>query len=892
MSGPHGISRRNVLIGGLGAAAAILAADLTSGPAGAAWAGPTIASDPAAFAAARERWLRFYLPAGLDLADPLVAAPAQQLVTTARTHLANIDRAEPRLGVFADSPFTSRSTYQDSQRVSYSTRRLREMAQVWAAGALEPDEADAMLTAIQEGLDYLTSDVWSTSGVRFGDWYDWDIAIPRSIHEAVLFVYDALTPGTTAAVVAASKHFTPTIPTSGTYAAAGNRVWFCDAFMGRGLLVDDEADVIAGRDGLVPVIAWANPDPRPPGLIDPSTENEAFFSHDGFYPDGSFVQHGQFPYIGLYGTSYLGSIPGITARTAGTEWEPATDILWEWVWSAYEPWLFRSRVPDTVRGRQIDRPLGSRETGTSFLNGLISLVASADETNRARLESLIKAELAYRGDPPTADMVLANAAVASRILADPDIVPRPPLTGTWVFGVMDRVLHRRADWIAVLAMHSWRMANAEKGLVENKRGWYQADASVLMYTPDIVQYDEGFWATIDSYRIPGVTTDTVARQLYPGGWANEYHNPSYWAGGVTAGQWGAAAIDLAGEPPSTMHGRFSRFFFEHGYVLLGAGITVDAGRTAETTVENRRVTTVSTGTLTVDGDPVDASGQIAGAHWAHLAGTGGYVMLAPHDLTVVKERRSGRLIDINTGLTKPEAFVVREHDYVTLVLPHGSASPSAGYAYAVLPGASAATTAAESTAPRYHVVARTPEAQAVRDEPSGRAGFVFFTPGSVSLVTTDTGAAVALEEGDDELTVHVSDPTQESSSIVIDLAAEVSGAIALDDGVELSVTDGRATLTVDVAGLTGSTKAARLAWNPPTLLDLVRAVERAARACAAPPDQEREAVQSVRHAQGGHRPAEALRALRRVLDAWAELRPSPEIEAAIDLASRLVARVE
>ena len=48
-----------------------------------------------------------------------------------------------------------------------------------------------------------------------------------------------------------------------------------------GVLGENEADVIAGRDGLLPVLDWANPDPRPPGLIDPQTENDAFFSHDG-----------------------------------------------------------------------------------------------------------------------------------------------------------------------------------------------------------------------------------------------------------------------------------------------------------------------------------------------------------------------------------------------------------------------------------------------------------------------------------------------------------------------------------------------------------------------------------------------------------------------------------
>ncbi|PZF86247.1 polysaccharide lyase family 8 super-sandwich domain-containing protein [Jiangella anatolica] len=890
MSGSNGISRRNVLIGGLGATAAALGIDLVRGPAGSAWAAPAITADPAAFAAARERWRRFYIPADLDVDDPLVAAPAQQLATTARTHLAGIDRAEPRLGVFTDAPFTSRATYQDSQRVSYSTRRLREMALAWAAGVLGAD-ADAVLAAIQEALDFLTSDVWSTSGVRFGDWYDWDIAIPRTIHDTVVLTYDALTPGTAAAVVAGSKHFTPAIPTSGTFAAAGNRVWFCDCFVGRGLLGEDEDDVVAGRDGLLPVLAWADPDPRPPGLIDPQTENAAFFSHDGFYPDGSFVQHGQFPYIGLYGTSYLGSIPAITARTAGTEWQPDTGILWEWVWSAYEPWLFRSRVPDTVRGRQVDRPLGGRETGTSFLAGFIDLLASADATNRARLASLIKAELPYRGQPATAGLTLAQASIASAILADPGIAPRPPLTGTWVYGVMDRVLHRRADWIAVLAMHSWRMANAEKGLVENKRGWYQSDAAVMLYTSDIVQYDDAYWATIDSYRIPGVTIDTVARDPYPGGWANEYHNPSYWAGGVTAGDWGAAAIDLAGEPPSTMHGRFSRFFFEHGYVLLGAGITVGAGRTAETTVENRRVTQVSSGTLTVDGSAAGASGHFAAARWAHLAGTAGYLLLEPHDLTVVKEQRRGRPVDINTGATYAGATTERLHDYVTLVLPHGTASPPAGYAYAVLPGVSASATAAASAAPPYHVVVRTPDMQAVRDEPSGRTGFVFFTPGSASLVSTDTGAAVAVEEGDDELTVHVSDPTQESTTIVIQLAADVSGAIELDDGVELDLTADGATLTVDVAGLPGSTKAARLAWTPPTLTDLAGAVVRAARAGVASPDQEREVVNSVVRARRGGGGAAALSAVRAVLDTWAEQRPSAEVDAAIDLASRLVARM-
>ncbi|MGF6835118.1 hypothetical protein QF015_003313 [Paenarthrobacter sp. TE4293] len=574
------INRRTVL------KSAFLAGALTSIHLGTT--SPARAASDEAFEIARQQWRSYLIGANLDTTDPVMASKLDAVAATARSAMAGFVSAGPRIGLWSDLPLSARQTNADSARVSTTARRLRSIALAWAAGCLGTD-ADRALHIVSGGVAWLVSDVFSPSGVRFGNWFDWDVNLPQLLNDTLVLTYGALDPALVQSVVAAERHFTPSIPQTGTQAAAANRVLFCDCFSGRAILSGNVEEAVSATANLVPVLAYAQPYGGPVGLIDGDKDEAAFFSNDGFYPDGSFIQHGQFPYVGGYGASFLSSITAISARTTGTSWSPDVSIVEKWITDSFEPWLWRGLVMDTVRGRQLATVAGGQSTGVAFIGGMLNLLPSVSAGSRAYLETVIKAELGYRGAQPTEGLGLRESAAALSILRNPGTRARSAPAFTRVFGPMDRVLHRRPEWAVAFAMHSLRMADYETGSNENLRGWYTSDAATYLYTSDREQYDDGYWCTVDPYHLPGTTVDSVPLAATAVPWRAEYHNPSLFAGGLTAGTWGSAAIDLKAKAPSSMHGRFSRFLFDDFYLCLGAGISVAADRRAETTVENRRV---------------------------------------------------------------------------------------------------------------------------------------------------------------------------------------------------------------------------------------------------------------------------------------------------------------
>ncbi|MBT8162419.1 MULTISPECIES: polysaccharide lyase 8 family protein [Arthrobacter] len=886
------LSRRSILRGALlgGALAAFPFGLLPKGKA---------ASLPDSFGVGRQQWLEHLLGKDLNTSDPSITSQLASIGSAARSAMNTYVTSASRTGLWSDLSLAARATNADSARVTTTARRLRSIALAWAAGALGPD-ADRGLATVADGLAWLSRDVFSTGGVRYGNWYDWDVSAPQALNDALVLTFGAIPASTRTALLDAERHFTPVIPQTGTTAAAANRVLFCDSFCGRGLLGENADELTAARDGLAPVLTYAQPYGGPVGLVDGNKDEAAFFSNDGFYPDGSFIQHGQFPYIGGYGASYLTSITAIAARTSGMSWCPDLGIVHGWIHSSFEPWLWRGLVMDTVRGRQLATVAGDQGTGLSFINGMLDLLPSASDAERSRLKSLIKAELPWRGTQPTAGLGLPETALALEILGDPTVVARSPLNGTWVFGPMDRVLHRRDDWAVAFAMNSLRMADYENGSNENLRGWYTSDAATFLYTGDLDQFDDAYWCTVNAYRIPGTTVDTVARDATATPWRAEYHNPSLMAGGLSAQTWGVATIDLTAKAPSTLHGRFSRFFFDDCYVCAGAGISVSSGRSAETIVENRRVTATSSGPLTIEGSVPLALGEsktVDNAGWAHIGGVAGYVMLGRPTVLALHEQRSGRLSDISGTITGTTASTVHTGDYVVLALQHGPRATDASYAYIVAPGLDAAATAQLAAKLSVRLLGNTPGVQAVRHEPAGRLGAAFYEAGTASVITVDAACVIAVEETDSSITVRASDPTQSLSRIRAELRIHADTVIESDPRVSWAPGADSCTLTFDVSGLTGSTVSARLAWQPPSAADLAAALGRLI-GRDIPGSVGAQLQKTAGHFIGVFNSGDfaaartELHTFQTTLDDWVstQARPTAGVLALVDLASRLVTR--
>src|SRR5699024_4428571 len=79
---------------------------------------------------------------------------------------------------------------------------------------------------------------------------------------------------------------------------------------------------------------------------------------DGFYPDGSFLQHGTIGYTGTYGVVLLNGLAKLFALLAGSNQDvsdPSRANILDAVEESFAPLIHEGQMMDAVRGRGIAR---------------------------------------------------------------------------------------------------------------------------------------------------------------------------------------------------------------------------------------------------------------------------------------------------------------------------------------------------------------------------------------------------------------------------------------------------------------------------------------------------------------------------------------------------------
>ncbi|MEU8684722.1 polysaccharide lyase 8 family protein [Streptomyces sp. NPDC048611] len=732
--GPPAWSRRGFL-----AASTAGALALTVGPAYAT-PGPAAAADE--FTALRRRWCDLTLGTGFDPAAPPYAAALQETGALATTFQAGM---RPTAGsLWPDC------RYDPPSGITRSYGRLQTMAQAYAQPGTGRTGDPALAEALVTGLGHLDATVYHPATTRYGNWWEWQIGSPRLLLDTVALLDERLPGGLGDALrercLAAVDHFVPDSMLgdyTGTSTGA-NRVDLCRVVALRGVLGRAPDKIALARDALSPVFPYV-------------TEG------DGLYADGSFIQHTWVAYSGTYGYVLLDGLGRLFSLLAGSTWQitdPARQIIHDSVERAYAPLLHNGLMMDSVNGRAVSRGyLRSDERhvlrsdhyhGHALIAAVALLARSASGAERDRWHAMIKGWIARdRTLPVLTDRQYAVADLARLAAIAGSAAPTAPEpVGHRLFPAMDRAVHRRPGWAAGLAMASHRIAYYENGNGENPRGWHTGAGMLSWWGADFGgdQYTDAFWPTVDPYRLPGTTVSTKRLADNEGGGWGEPKPAVRWVGGTTDGTFAAIGQHLRGLG-STLTARKSWFALADCVVCLGAGITARDGVPAETVVDNRCLGESGTARLTVDGVPqpgtLGTATTFRRAHWAHLAGHGGYVFPGGAPLTALREARTGSWHDINSG-SSPQPFTRR---YVTLWHDHGTDPTDAGYAYLLMPGATPRVLAARAADRHWlTVLANDAGAQAIAVDPLGVTAANFWRAGAAGPLTADGPASVLVRE--------------------------------------------------------------------------------------------------------------------------------------------------
>ncbi|MEU0518185.1 polysaccharide lyase 8 family protein [Streptosporangium sp. NPDC006007] len=702
------------------------------------------------FALLRRNWRDVTAGSGFDAAAEPYRTRLAKMGTTAAEHRDTMAPSDTSL--WPDLTFPS---FADTPA------RLQTMARAYALPGTGLTGDANLAAAVAGGVDHYRQQVYAAGADPVGNWWNWQIGVPKKLLDAAVLIDSHLTDQQNGALREAVDHFVPERVLNdykGTSTGA-NRVDLCTVTLLRAVLGSDPAKAVLAASALSPVFPYVS-------------------EGDGFYRDGSFIQHTSVPYQGGYGAVLLSGLATLLAVLRGSPWDitdPNRQIVFDTVEGSFAPFIHDGFCMDLVSGRGIGRkPYGDHEKGRGIAFAILLLGDAASTAERARWQAMVKGWA--RRDTPKPMLKAAESndlgfhARLAAILADDTIPAADEPVGHRLLPMSARAVHRRPNWCAGLSMASWRIGHYEHGNGENPRGWHTGSGMLYWWAQGHGdQYSDSFWPTVDPYRLPGTTVSTLRLADGAGKDWGDTCPQARWVGGATDGVYAAVGQHLNGFE-STVEAFKSWFFLDDAVVCLGAGITGKDGVPVETVVDNRRTNAL----LTVD----------ARAGWAHLEGHGGYVLPGGAHLRTLREKR-----------TEPELPVTRS--YVTLWLDHGVDPGSADYLYLLLPGASPAETRARAADPGWaRVLANTAHQQGVQVPSLGITAVNFWSDGAAGGLAASAPCSVLVREsGDGTATVTVSDPPCDLSELTVTWERPVTEVLHRDPLLVSATTGTRLTLT-------------------------------------------------------------------------------------------------
>lgn len=749
-------------------------------------------------------------PATLDRSTPDVQAQLQAQSDAARKALAGMRREPAAKALWDDlADFNNPNGTLASATVVGNAARLMAMAQAYGTPG-GPQFHDAALgQGIAFGLDWLVREHYHQGLKQYGNWWSWQIGAPQHVLNVLSLAGDAIPAELRQRSLAAVDWFVPdarykTRP-DGTLdhshlETAANLLDKAQVVILSGLLGKDGARIAAGRDAIGPALTYVS-------------------AGDGFYRDGSFIQHTYTPYAGNYGAVALQVYGRLIYLLGGSEWpitDPNINNVFHWARTSFADLLVDGAMPDAMRGRKISKPdQTDHRVGRGVVAALAAIADVAPPAEQAALRSAIKgamqrdrtfggAYLAAAGGSGTSGLPLFELGLLKAIAADPAIAAAPERQGPLLYPSMDRAILRGPGFAGVLSLTSPRTSSFETGNGDNTQGWWTGMGMLALYDAQQDQFDKDFWATVDIRRLPGTTTDGSGNGVAIA-W-KQHPNPESWVGGASLGNYAAIgmAFSMREVTGSSLHGRKSWFQLGDRILALGSGIG-GGERQAETIVENRRLADAEGARLLVDGKPL-ANGKAVRARWAHLqdekAGSHiGYVFPLGASLLAERRERRGSYRDIDDN----GSAQMISNTFQALAIPQSVPD----YAYLLLPNASQAATRAAAADPGLRIEANTDEAAAIAMPRQGVYAANLWRAGSAprsgkAYVWSSGPAAVVVTRIGRQLQLAVAEPTQHEGvlEVVIEEAVEAVGK--LSPGVTVLAKSPQLRLRIETAGAAGA----------------------------------------------------------------------------------------
>lgn len=438
-----------------------------------------------------DRWLRRVIGENLNLEDEDIAAYVKNIDQEGQELWASLNKDEDRTYLWQRIP-------SDTVSADYTTQftKIKKLALAFGVEGTSLYENPELLKDIISAINFMVVDKKYNGSYSTGNWWDWQIGCTQPLVDILMIISDYSNDDTinlaTKSIEGYAKR--PSIQWPNYTATGANRTDIGLSVLGSAIIAKNDDRMNLVKDEVPDVMKLVT-------------------SGDGLYKDGSVIQHTKHAYTGSYGNELLKGVGKIKSIISGTDFDildPRIENVYNTVLNGYIPLMHKGQMMSMVNGRSISRAPGTNPFTTEFAAGsetisnIMLLASGASDVYKNQFEAAVKYWLTesqgyfdFYADARDFDALLG----AKEIMNDSSIKPSI-YTGMKVYGSMDRVVQVNENYTAGLSMYSSRIYNYEFGNTENKHGWHTGSGVLYIYNDDLKQYGEGYWPTVDPYRLP------------------------------------------------------------------------------------------------------------------------------------------------------------------------------------------------------------------------------------------------------------------------------------------------------------------------------------------------------------------------------------------------------
>ncbi|MET9218178.1 polysaccharide lyase family 8 super-sandwich domain-containing protein [Streptomyces sp. NPDC003300] len=625
---------------------------------------------------------------------PEVAAKLTAIEATARARLAALGTAGAHQLFGGLTLGTSDTNLTTSFQYLYETALATRVPGAPGGPGSGLRDDVAVQRRVIDGLAFLYDGYYGDQAKGYyGNWFNWEIGISTHVTKTLLLLQDALAayrPDLTAAFVAAMDAYLRNgedgdVDLDSRFHTGANLADITTNRILQGAVLGDDARTSKAVADQLTVFATIDPYGLRHGVT------------DGFYADGSFIQHASVAYTGSYGTGLLSRVVQTVRMLDGTSHVQGDDLIGVvqgWIAEGFAPLIFEGWMTEIVKGRAISRTTTGYADVAIVVEAVTGISAYATASDAAALAGYVRyvRQTSRAALDPVSFVSPTTVVRYADILADTSAPARDlvPAAHHAALNSMDRTVHRRPGYAFALARSSARISKYEYMSGENLLPWFQGDGAHYLYLTGQDQtraYGIDYLTAVSPYGLAGVTAPVETRrsvpELYGTAW---YDNPDqgftassesqntyvYFpratnalSGGATLGAYGTAAFvqsddaAYAAERAGLLPDDFvvyrnadatkSWFMLDDEIVVLAAGVGDGAGRAVTTTLDTRIADPADPVTLTGrlrDGAPWSGTGT-APLAWLRYADAGqgtavGYVFLDGFEDRRQPDRGHGR----------------------------------------------------------------------------------------------------------------------------------------------------------------------------------------------------------------------------------------------------------